>query len=363
MKKVFIAVMMAAAAAVSCQEKIDSVNGTEGEGCELTVKVGGGSKAEGVVDKADQTIRNVQVLVFAKGATDEASTLDAAVYETVATPSTGGTYTCETKVSCTRGQREVWVIVNANEDYVTGGTVASLKDIKSASTVLKDNKVEGASFVMAGNAALNLTKTQQSVDVNVKRMAAKVVVKTITNNMATPAYQADGRVRITGAYLLSVAGYQVFSNLDVEGTPAPVHAADIDEKYWFGKNVAEPEGELLTFMFDSPMTLKHTKSIEDVCTLYAYPNDAEESDADVWSKRASLLVVEAVVGDDNAGVKEELCYYPVQLPAIESNTVYEVSLSIKHKGSPEPYKPVQFTDVTATVNIVPWDKKQLTPEI
>lgn len=356
MKKVFIAMMMAAAAAVSCQEKIDSVNGTEGEGCELTVKVGGGSKAEGVVDKADQTIKNVQVLVFAKGATDEASTLDAAVYETVATPSTGGTYTCETKVSCTRGQREVWVIVNANEDYVTGGTVTSLKDIKAASTVLKDNKVAGASFVMAGNAALNLSKTQQSVDVNVKRMAAKVVVKNITNNMETPVYQADGMLKITGAFLLSVAGYQVFDNLNVEGTPAPVHAADIDEKYWFGKNVAEPEGELLTYTLASPSALKYTKSMEDVCTLYAYPNDAEASDEEVWSKRASLLVVGAEVGG-------ETCYYPVQLPVMESNTAYEVSLSIKHKGSPEPYKPVQFTDVTATVNIVPWEKKELTPEI
>ena len=360
MKKViaFVAAVAALVFLASCQK---TENYIENDGpCELTVGFGGYSTVEtkvaGVVSD-DNIIKDVQILVFRKEDSDVDSKVDAATR--ISGLNVTDTYTTTEKISCTRGNREVWVVVNSPVDYTSGNeAVLSLADLKAKTTVLSDNicTSDSRSFVMAGNKVIDLNAASQTVDVNIKRMACKVVIKGIENKFILPVYQKAGTLKITAAYLMSVAGYQKLDNLNTISTARTYYPSSaIGSAYWHGKNVKEPNA-LFTEDYLPVKVLEYNDKLENVSTFYAYPNDAAAEKNETWSIRGTMLVIETTIYGGTY-------YYPVQLPSLESNKCYEVSLIIKHPGSEKPWKPLEFDDVTTKITITSWTSVSLNSEI
>ena len=82
--------------------------------------------------------------------------------------------------------------------------------------------------------------------------------------------------------------------------------------------------------------------------FYVYPNMAEDSSAAQWSPRYTRLVVETTY-------KNNTYYYPVNIPDIQSNTVYTVSMKITRLGSSSPDIPVKTTSGGIEVDIKEWE--------
>ena len=361
MKKILTitAVFVTALALTGCQ-KDGTVFGNNDDICALTVYVGDESAVNTKIAGAvadDNIIRDVQILVFRKEATDEESKIDAAVR--ISGLNAEDAYTVTETLNCTRGPREIWVVANAASDYITGTeAVLTLKDLKAKTTVLNDNHYGtiNKSFVMAGNKVVDLNAAFQSVSVDVKRMACKIVVKSIEDKLTLPVYQAAGSLKITGAYLMSVAGCQKFDNLNTVSTARTFFpASGIPANCWYGKNVKDANA-LITEDYTPVKALEYNGKLNDVSTFYAYPNDAAPSSESMWSVRGTILVIAATI-------KGDVCYYPVQLPDLESNKCYEVSLVIRHRGSEDPWRPVEYDDLTTTVNVIPWTPVSIPSEI
>ena len=361
MKKfISLAALMAAVFALTGCQKNEITVGNGENLCALTVNVGGDIPANTKIAGAvadDNVIRDVQILVFRKAARDQDSKIDAAVR--ISGLNASGNYTVPESLNCTRGSREVWVVVNAPADYTKGtDAVLSLQDLKVRTTVLGDNKygTGGKSFVMAGNKVIDLNAASQTVSVDVQRMACKVVIKGIENKFILPVYQAEGSLKITGAYLMSVAGCQKFDNLNSISTARTfLPASGIADSYWHGRNVKD-SNTLITEDYNPVKSLGYNGKLTDLSTFYAYPNDADPSSAAAWSIRGTLLVVSATL-------KGDVCYYPIQLPKLESNKCYEVNLVIKRRGSEEPWRPVEYDDMTTNITVTSWTPVPVSSEI
>ena len=356
--KSILAIAATVAALASCNKETASgnTNPEMDNMCKLTVtfssnEVAVDTKVAGTVAD-DNIIKDVQLLVFRKESTDAASRIDAA--KRFSGLNASGTYTTSEALSCTRGEREVWVVVNAPTDYTKGNdAVLTLADLKAKTTVLGDNKYTGTekAFVMAGNTVKTLEKASDNIAVTVKRMACKIVVKEVKNSFILPVYQKEGTLKVTGAYLMSVAGYQKLDNLNtIAAARTYISSANIGHSYWHGKNVKD-SNDLIADTYSSAKNLEYNGKLENLSTFYAYPNDAAPAVAETWAIKGTILVIETQING-------EALYYPIQIqkiaPVLESNKCYEVSLTIKHPGSQKPWQPVEFEDVTATVNVTDW---------
>ena len=84
-------------------------------------------------------------------------------------------------------------------------------------------------------------------------------------------------------------------------------------------------------------------------TFYCYPNpESNDNFSSTWSPRHTRLVVEALLGDTRY-------YYPVTLPEIESNKIYDVNLKITRPGSSLPDIEVDKFAVGFTVQVKDWE--------
>lgn len=308
--------------------------------CRLSVRVEG----DGIGDMtkvATQTAANegamndIQVFVF----NTSTSKLDVAGHITAAVAS----------LECSQGPREVWALVNSPKDYVSGpDAIADLASFKSITTRLTDNSA--ASFVMAGNVRTTLSASTEFVTVNVRRQVAAVCLKSLVNDMYVPAYQQNNKLKITGVFLGNVPGYQKIDSLNGEDTPSPISAVNIEKSLWISPNVKDADAAKLALTSDSINEyVQYSQALSKTYTLYSYPNDAPASESEVWSQRATMLVVEALVDGQQ-------CIYPVQLGTLKANTRYEVTLVIHRIGRDDGdwWSPVKFDDVTPVVTVVDW---------
>lgn len=75
--------------------------------------------------------------------------------------------------------------------------------------------------------------------------------------------------------------------------------------------------------------------------LYTYPNP---DDGD----NGTRLVIECEIRGNK-------CYYPLRLPPLQRNTVYELSVQITRIGTPDPDIPAESTAVAANLRVLPWE--------
>ncbi len=79
-------------------------------------------------------------------------------------------------------------------------------------------------------------------------------------------------------------------------------------------------------------------------TLYCYANPAA---ADEPGRPLTRCVLEGRIGT-------QTCYYPINLPAMEAGTCYQLDLTLTRMGSPDPDIPVESGTVVVEADPLPW---------
>ena len=320
MRKGFL--MMAAVAAVfgtmSCKkDNVPSMNHgnanvpVDGERTELTVGIATGMTKSTTITADDEVkVNNLQVFVFRGDALDAYGVADNASTVTV---------------SCTKGNREVYAVVNAPDLK----DIATKTDLLAAKSALSDN--DESNFVMIGKTNADLP-SELPVNVEVDRIVSKVVLKTV-NRAFTSAALAALNFSIDEIFITNVAG-----DVNYGLTDNPLE--------WYNK--MDYNSEIAMFTHDAPAaSVVNEEAYSTQHTFYCYPNKAADSDATSWSPRRTRLVLKTTLGTDTY-------YYPVTLPELENNKSYELELTITRPGSDSPDNPVSFADCTFSISVKPW---------
>ena len=320
MRKGFL--MMAAVAAVfgtmSCKkDNVPSMNQgntnvpADGERTELTVGIATGMTKSTTITADDEVkVNNLQVFVFRGDALDAYGVADNASTVTV---------------SCTKGNREVYAVVNAPDLK----DIATKTDLLAAKSALSDN--DESNFIMIGKTNADLP-SELPVNVEVDRIVSKVVLKTV-NRAFTSAALAALNFSIDEIFITNVAG-----DVNYGLTDNPVD--------WYNK--MDYSSELAMFTYDAPAaSVVNEEAYSTQHTFYCYPNKAADSDATSWSPRRTRLVLKTTLGTDTY-------YYPVTLPELENNKSYELELTITRPGSDNADMPVSFEDCAFSISVKPW---------
>ena len=320
MRKGFL--MMAAVAAVfgtmSCKkDNVPSMNQgnanvpVDGERTELTVGIATGMTKSTTITAEDEVkVNNLQVFVFRGDALDAYGVADNASTVTV---------------SCTKGNREVYAVVNAPDLK----DIATKTDLLAAKSALSDN--DESNFVMIGKTNADLP-SELPVNVEVDRIVSKVVLKTV-NRAFTSAALAALNFSIDEIFITNVAG-----DVNYGLTDNPLE--------WYNK--MDYNSEMAMFTHDAPAaSVVNEEAYSTQHTFYCYPNKAADSDATSWSPRRTRLVLKTTLGTDTY-------YYPVTLPELENNKSYELELTITRPGSDNADMPVSFEDCAFSISVKPW---------
>ncbi|MDE6871310.1 MAG: FimB/Mfa2 family fimbrial subunit [Bacteroidales bacterium] len=233
-------------------------------------------------------------------------------------------------MSCTVGERDIVALVNA----------PSYTDVKDYATLLgrfsdlKDNAP--GRFVMSGQTACNVSSST-SVEVDVRRLVARISIASVKNEFTLPQYR-DADFRITGIYLVNVAGDRMYLSGDSDGI-------------WYNKmkndSSSDVSGLVYSGNLDVPLMAGSSYSVTHY--FYCYPNAVLSDSSDPeWSARQTRLVVET-------SLDGKTYYYPVNIEGIASNHTYEISeMKITRIGSDSPDIPVSSDAVGFTVNVKDW---------
>ena len=199
----------------------------------LTVRLGAPStKVAAQTEANEKMIRNVQVFVFRAGSGSDAGNLEVAAsagFDTELEVSTGQ-YSGLT-LKCTTGEREIWAVVNDSRDRTAGAdAVATKADLLAQTHSLADARKE--KLLMAGaSGVLSLREGKEEIRLEVKRLAASVVLESVRNDFLAPAYRKAGAFRVEDCYLLNVPGVTNFG-----GTTEP---SALPAESWLARRAAE----------------------------------------------------------------------------------------------------------------------------
>lgn len=361
MKRFIFSIILASVCCLnSCNKDVASVTPEliDDENTVLTVSLneqsGMSTKVVGDTDEAEKTFQNVQVFVFRKAAegSGEPEVLDACLSKGFDTPLSyvaTGAYT-DIQLNCTVGSRDVWVIVNAATDFCSDGSIKTKSDLLAKTASLSD--LSANSLLMTGDTTIELKPGNSLANVTVRRLCAKVVLESVTNNMESVAYQGADCFRIKDVYLTNVPAIIDYN--------ASRKAADLNEASWYAKKQKESDPNKYKLILDtqSPVTLDYNDSYDTKHTFYTFPNECASNEEDTWSPRATRLVVEAEFYD---GSTYHTCYYPITLYneedsiGIQRNHQYTVKLTVKRPGSDNPDKKVVFETVSGSITVADWE--------
>ena len=175
------------------------------------------------------------------------------------------------------------------------------------------------------------------MEISVNRLASRIVVSKVTKAFKSTALNSL-TFKIKRMYLVNASGEAKYGS---PSTPVTWY-----NQKAFDENLPD---KLKALMFDnvdatvsSSYTTKHT--------FYCYPNNTQTdvNDGEQFSARFTRLVIEAELGG-------EVCYYPINLPNLESNKSYNISeIEITKPGSTSPDEPVTAVDCKITLVVNDW---------
>lgn len=315
-KRFYFAALVAAMALASCTERnADIVE--SGEMVELMVnvpcletKVSGNPQDEGKVS-------DLQIFVFNK---------DSGILE-----SYGHASTSSMKLSCVPGSKEIVALVNAP----SLSDIATLSELQEKKSSLEDNA--SGRLVMSGQMTRNITPSDNAATVNVSRLAAKVTLINVNNQMSLEVNKQKEFV-VTAVYMINAVGDRAYLSSSTPGSTYEV---------WYNKMMYEtgcPD-----FLYDAPkVTIPVGQAYSTQHHFYCYPNmTLSDANDGTWSARKTRLVVEATLGG-------ETCYYPVTMSNLAQNTSYTISLTVTRPGSSSPDIPITTNEATISVNVKQW---------
>lgn len=316
-QKIFFAAVLVTALACGCEQKMNYSDYEKEEGDVVTLDVSvpfsSGTKVTDVSGEA--TLNSLQVFVFRKDGVLEAEARDNA--ETLS-------------LSCTKGAKDVYAVVNAPQ--ISG--IRTLDNLKSKVSALSENTP--TSFVMSGDKDVTLSGPT-SVEIEVKRLVARVCIRKITNNFTLEQYRT-GAVKIKGIYLLNAQS----SSKYLGGLPAltwtNLHSFN---------STAIPN---LLYSGVMSTALNYGTPYDTANYFYCYPNPTADDTSEAGTgARFTRLVVELDIDGKSY-------YYPVSIPGIERNKSYEITeLKITRLGSASPDEPVSSLTATFTLKVLDWE--------
>ena len=307
MKKCFF--VLAALACCACSKGVTSSLEEKGEMVELNFRVPvAATKVSGSVSESD--VENLQVFVF--GA-------DGQVQSSGMADENSLTLTCST------GEKKIAAVVNS--PAVEG--INNLDDLKASMSDFGDNEV--GHFIMTGFNTMTL-QSSGPVEILVSRLVSKVTLSSVTRSFELPQHQ-NMDFELLSVFLTNVP--------EQIGYFQPHQSSDLIN-----------DGETdMDAIIDAAGTLLYDDlggiSINQGATanvgnfLYCYPNMLEESD------KPAYLIAQTRLGDG-------IYYYSVELPKMESNKCYNVSLTVTMPGSLIPNVPVQKEDAAFSVTVSDW---------
>ena len=269
-----------------------------------------------VTSAADETsISNYQVFVY-----DASDHLEAYVNQNSSSIS----------LECTVGTKTVVVLCNAPAIE----EVTTLSDMMKLKSSLSDNEI--GSFVMSGRVSSVITTSSTGVTVPVSRLVSKVRLSKLETEFEIPQYQSMP-FKVSSVYLINVPADKYY-----------ITTGSVTE--WYNKTIYDSSDDN-SLLFDGmgDMLVTSSASYDKKNTFYCYPNpESNDNFSSTWSPRHTRLVVEALLGDTRY-------YYPVTLPEIESNKIYDVNLKITRPGSSLPDIEVDKFAVGFTVQVKDWE--------
>lgn len=322
-KLAFLAAVAATLCTVACnKEATPTVKvGPDSEAvqlAELTLTVVGNGGIATKSSSADfdddhSEVANVQFFVF------DGEVLDA--YQKIASG-------LSTTMTVKSGEKTVWAVVNAPD--ITN--VTTLTQLKAVSSTLLNN---ASNFVMVGSNT-GTVPSEDPIEIEVKRIASRVIVKKVTAAFTNPAY-ASMSCKLVKMFLINAAGD---TNLELTAAPTTWHAQRAYEAVTGLTDHLSTSGgnhELNTSAFDTD------------CYHYCYPNPTvADSQSTTWSARHTRMVIEVLLGS-------ETFYYPVTMPVMEPGKSYEIeNLTITRKGSSNPDQPISLSDATFEIRVKDW---------
>lgn len=328
MKRKLYLAAIAAVTFAACTEPVTS----EPENLQGLVKLdlslsNGETKSVGTDD--ENKISSLQIFVFDDSGDIEAYKLEKYTNQTIIS-------SAKTFVDCTPGSKKIVAVANAPEMP----DVRSYEELGGKTSYLSDNGTK--KLHMIGETDLEVVAATE-VTIPVSRIAAKVTIASIKNDMALDYYK-NMSFSITNIFMLNVAG-------------STGYLEDKEPESWYNMMVRQDNGNL-RFLPDrnssTPITVNYSETVtftqDQEHAYYVYPNSTEtdSSDQETWCPRYTRMVLEARLGG-------ELYYYPVSIPDIERNTAYEVHLTVTRPGSSSPDVPVDVVAVSITVNVVDWN--------
>lgn len=322
MKNIFqiIAASLLAVCAAGCNGKQGMETPSE-RLVHTTINITGSTltRATDVTASDEEAVSNLQLFVFDdKGALEDY--LDAGASQT------GEVVTKE-------GEKTIVAVVNAPS--LKG--IATRSGLFTRTSFLADNSPR--SMVMTGEATAVL-QDGGNQSIQVTRIISKVVLKKVSLDFKSTT-NAGKEFRIQSIYLINVAGDNTY-------------AASSEPTIWYNKlrdGYNDSGCESFRLLSDAVNTsIRNKESYTKDHSFYCYPNlVSTESFASEWCPRHTMLVVDALLGNDRV-------YYPIELPVIGRNKCLTIEeLTITKKGSDQPYKPVEDGTCNITVTVVPWD--------
>lgn len=219
-------------------------------------------------------------------------------------------------VRLSAGNKLFKVLVNSKVD---SSLVTSLDALNGMLSDFSDNRSDN--FVMSGELSKEITASTP-VEIEVSRLAAKVVLSKITTDFSAPVYAAK-TFTVDSIYLTNVA----------------------QKCQFFAENTYTPDSWSKGYALTADSVHKEVKDkkYEEPHIFYTYPNGIETP---------TRLVILATLGDTQY-------YYPIDLGTLESNMVYSVTdIKITRPGSDSEDEPVVSSEIAFTIKVADWDSQE-----
>ncbi len=414
MKKLsFIFLSVIAGLSIASCNKHNEVDTLAGRSAKVSITLEGAKLGETKalpVEANEVLVNTVDAFVFN-------STLDLDAYghytsSDFTTDGTGKTTLNEGKeLSCTAGAGKiVYVVINGTDanraaSEIEYAKIATEAQLKARIFKLEDNLKAGTpatldNFQMIGKTADQSFKAgENTVDVQVIRAVARVVIKKITKSFSN-AGLAAGTLAVKNIYMSNVVGRYGYGNIidnDYkfdDSSIAKAYAAD----YWYNKykvdgttksidiqsayNMWLNRGLAANVEFGDNTSASVSKTDEIASTFYVMPNDVAWGTTafgpvggDSWSARHTKLVIET----EYAG---KTYYYAIPIAenviankfvplgdasdtgagynGIKANYSYEIDeLELTRLGSTNPDEPTVLSTVNFNITVKPWTVMKL----
>ena len=306
MKKCFF--MLAAVACCACSKGVTSSYEEKNEVVELNFSVPvAATKVAGHV--IEDSVEKLQVFVFGVDGQVQSSGIADENYIVL---------------TCTTGEKKVAALVNAP----TVNGISTLSDLEAAMSRFEDNSV--GRFVMSGLEPKTLTSSGP-VEIPVSRLVSKVTLSSVSRAFKLSQHQAMD-FEVLSVFLTNVPDRVGYLKPLQSDSYVNDGIADIEE--------IAASGDMLYDDLGGMPVVKGT-STKVGSSLYCYPNMLKNPE------KPAYMVIHTRLGATEY-------YYTVELPQMESNKCYNVSLTATMPGSLTPDVPVMKEDVSFTVVVSDW---------